>query len=235
MKQEIDNSKIVVFTGAGISAESGLKTFRDMNGLWNEFKIDEVATPEAWNNNPKLVLNFYNERKKQALEAKPNNAHLALALLEKQFNVIIITQNVDDLHERAGSSNIIHLHGQLNLSRSSADENLIYETKGPILIGDKCVKGSQLRPNVVWFGENIQNYDAARDHLVTASKIMVVGTSLSVFPAAGMLKKARNMAEKIVISPELEKQPYGFKWLRGKACSLVPSTVEHWLNGRKAI
>lgn len=234
MKPEINQNKIVVFTGAGISAESGLQTFRDSGGLWNNYRIEDVATPEAWKTNPEVVLQFYNSRREEAFNAKPNIAHEAIAKLEETSEVVVITQNVDDLHERAGSSNVIHVHGQLKYAKSSLDENLLYlfEDK-PIKIGDLCEKGSQLRPHIVWFGENIQNYEIARKHLITASRVLVVGSSLSVYPAAAILKKARFNAEKVIVTLELEKKPYGYKLLRGRATSLVPSIVRDWLNGKK--
>src|SRR6201998_1141770 len=148
--------RIVVFTGAGMSAESGIKTFRDSGGLWEEYKLEDVATPEAWQRNPKLVLDFYNQRRKQVMEAKPNQGHLILAQLEKDFDVQIITQNIDDLHERAGSKKILHLHGQIMKAQSSLDPTLVYPMKKTeISFGDKCEKGSQLRPHMVWFGEMV--------------------------------------------------------------------------------
>ena len=235
MKPNINLNKIVIFTGAGVSAESGIQTFRDTGGLWNEYRVEDVATPEAWLVNPELVLNFYNERRKKAAEAPPNSAHYSIAELEKKFEVVVITQNVDDLHERAGSSNVIHVHGQLNFARSSVDESLLYRINdSTINIGDLCEKGSQLRPHVVWFGEKIQNYEESKNHLLTASRFLVVGTSLSVYPAANLLKKARFNAEKIIITKELERRPGGFRLLRGNASSLVPSVVSDWIAGRKA-
>lgn len=236
MKPEIEYNKIVVFTGAGISAESGIPTFRDSDGLWEKHKVENVASPEGWNTNPELVLDFYNERRNAVAKAKPNDAHYALAKLESKYNVIIVTQNIDDLHERAGSSTVIHVHGQIKQAKSTVDSSLIYDIGNePIQIGDVCEKGSQLRPNIVWFGEDIENYEISKNHLANAGKVLVVGTSLTVFPAAGMLKKARNRAEKIIVSYDIKKKPYGFNWLRGKATSLVPSIVEHWINGRKVI
>jgi len=231
MKPEINKNKIVIFSGAGISAESGLKTFRDSDGLWNEHSVEDIATPEGWSADPEMVLDFYNEIRIQAFQAYPNAAHKAIAKLEERFEVVVITQNVDDLHEKAGSTNVIHVHGQLKFARSSVDENLLYllEDK-PIHIGDLCEKGSQLRPHVVWFGEEIHNYETARDHIITANRVLVVGTSLSVFPAAGILKKARFHAEKIIVTLDLEKRPHGFKLLRGKATAVVPSIVNGWLN-----
>lgn len=235
MKPEIDSNKIVVFTGAGISAESGLQTFRDSNGLWDDFRVEDVATPEAWAANPELVLQFYNDRRKQAFDAAPNAAHDAVAKLEEHYEVIVITQNVDDLHERSGSTNVIHVHGQLKYARSSKNDSLLYlyDEGKPINLGDVCDEGSQLRPHIVWFGENIQNYELARKHLVTAGRVLVVGTSLTVYPAAGILKKARFNAEKIIVTQKLDKKPSGYKLLRGNATTLVPSVISDWLNGKR--
>ena len=180
--------KIVVLTGAGISAESGVKTFRDNNGLWENHKIEEVATPEAWHNNPKLVLEFYNQRRKQLFEVEPNNGHKALVELENLFDVQIITQNVDDLHERAGSSNVIHLHGELKKVRSSSDSSLVYELDHwEIKMGDNCEKGSQLRPHIVWFGEGVPMIEKAIDIVSQADILIVVGTSMVVYPAASLI------------------------------------------------
>ncbi|BCE01817.1 SIR2 family NAD-dependent protein deacylase [Marinicellulosiphila megalodicopiae] len=231
MKPEINPKKIVVFTGAGISAESGLQTFRDSNGLWNDFKVEDVATIEGWKQDPKQVLQFYNDRRKQAFEVEPNAAHEAVAKLETQYEVVIITQNVDDLHERAGSTNVIHVHGQLKYARSSSNEALtyLYDEGKPIQLGDLCEQGSQLRPHIVWFGENIQNYEVARKHLVTAAKVLVIGTSLSVYPAANILKKARFNAEKVIITQQLDKKPGGYKLIKGNATELVPILVSDWL------
>lgn len=233
MKPEMDKNKIVIFTGAGISAESGLQTFRDSDGLWYEHRIEDVATPEGWAIDPELVLNFYNDRRRQAFAASPNAAHEAIARLEEKYDVVVITQNVDDLHERSGSTNVIHLHGQLKYARSSVDETLIYLLNdSPIEIGDICERGSQLRPHIVWFGEHIHNFELAQSHIITAGRVLVVGTSLSVFPAAGILKKARFNAEKIIVTLKLEKRPPGFKLLRGNATSLVPSVARDWLLGK---
>ena len=154
--------KLVVFTGAGISAESGIKTFRDSGGLWEEFDINEVATPQAWEKNKPLVLDFYNKRRKQVLEAQPNKAHFALVELEAKYDVQIITQNIDDLHERAGSKKVLHLHGEITKSRSTVEDSLVYKIKNvDIQLGDKCEKGSQLRPHIVWFGEAVPMMDIA--------------------------------------------------------------------------
>jgi NAD-dependent deacetylase len=180
--------KLVVLTGAGMSAESGLKTFREMGGLWEEYDISQVATPEAWRRDPELVLRFYNERRKALQEARPNQGHYGLVELEKYFDVIIITQNVDDLHERAGSKNVLHLHGELRKSRSTADPRLIYEIDGwELKWGDLCPKGSQLRPHIVWFGEPVPNIEMAADEVATADILLIIGTSMQVYPAAGLV------------------------------------------------
>jgi NAD-dependent deacetylase len=179
---------IVVLTGAGISAESGLKTFREMGGLWEEYDISEVATPEAWNRNPQLVLRFYNERRKALLSAVPNEGHFGLVELEKDFKVRIITQNVDDLHERAGSSNVLHLHGELRKSRSTCDPRLVYDIDGwELNWGDLCEKGSQLRPHIVWFGEAVPNIEIAVSEVERADIFVIIGTSMQVYPAAGLI------------------------------------------------
>ena len=182
---------IVVFTGAGISAESGIKTFRDTGGLWDEYDIKDVATPEAWERNPILVLDFYNARRKQVMEAQPNTAHKALVELEKKFNVQIITQNVDDLHERAGSKKVLHLHGEIMKARSTADPSIVHTLKSSnLLLGDKCKKGSQLRPHIVWFGELVPNMELAYLLVEKADILIVTGTSLNVHPAAGLVEYA---------------------------------------------
>ena len=195
-------STIVVLSGAGISQESGLRTFRDNNGLWEEYNVYEVATPEAWNANPELVQRFYNERRKQLLDCVPNDAHKYLALLEEKFEVHVVTQNIDDLHERGGSSNVIHLHGELMKSRSSLDENLIYDIEGwELKIGEKCGRGSQLRPHVVWFGEMVPMIDVASEIVKKADLLVVVGTSLSVYPAAGLVYEVGGSVPVVVIDP----------------------------------
>jgi NAD-dependent deacetylase len=226
--------KIVVFTGAGVSAESGLKTFRDMGGLWHEYAIKDVASPEGWNRNASTVLAFYNERRKFVLAAQPNAAHEAIARLESKFKVIVITQNIDDLHERAGSSNVVHVHGEILKARSSVDSSLVYRLNKPTIeLGELCEKGSQLRPDVVWFDENVQHMDTCLKYVATASRVIAVGTSLTVYPAAGLVKKAPFSAEKYLTSPEAQKVPYGFRFLRGQATKVVPHVVTHWLAGRK--
>lgn len=193
--------KIIVFSGAGISAESGLKTFRDNDGLWENYNIEEVATPSAWEANPKLVLDFYNERRKQVIEAKPNKAHYSIADLEKHFDVNIITQNIDDLHERAGSSKVLHLHGEIIKSRSLKTENT-FPIKGYKLnIGDKCPENSQLRPDVVWFGEAVPNMPKAMEICQNADYLIVIGTSLTVYPAANLIEFVPDSCKKFLIDP----------------------------------
>jgi NAD-dependent deacetylase len=194
--------KLVALTGAGISAESGLATFRASDGLWENHRIEEVATPEGWARNPALVLEFYNQRRAAARTAQPNAGHRALAALEQQFEVVIITQNVDDLHERAGSSHVIHLHGQLFESRSSCHEELVYPMHSDrIELGELCEKGHQLRPNIVWFGEAVPLLERAAHEAATADVFLVVGTSLQVYPAAGLVDYVRRGIPIYLIDP----------------------------------
>lgn len=194
--------KLVVLTGAGMSAESGLRTFREMGGLWEEYDISEVATPEAWRRNPELVLRFYNERRKALLSALPNNGHLGLVKLEEHFKVRIITQNVDDLHERSGSTDILHLHGELRKSRSTADPRLVYDIDGwELKSGDLCEKGSQLRPHIVWFGEAVPNIEIAISDLKGADILLIIGTSMQVYPAAGLIDYAPRHTPVYLIDP----------------------------------
>ena len=194
--------KLVVFTGAGISAESGIKTFRDSDGLWEEYNVYEVATPQAWEKNRALVLDFYNKRRKQVLDAKPNKAHQALVALEKKYEVHIITQNINNLHERAGSKNVLHLHGEIMKSRSTTDPTLIYKIKGPELnIGERCERGSQLRPHIVWFGEMVPEMENAYSIAANADIFMVVGSSLVVYPAAGLIDYVPRNVPKYLIDP----------------------------------
>lgn len=195
--------KLVVLTGAGVSQESGLRTFRDMGGLWEEYDVMDVATPEAWARNPELVNRFYNDRRRQLYECEPNAGHRGLAELEKYFDVHIITQNVDDLHERAGSTKVLHLHGELKKVRSTANPNLVYELDGwELKLGDTCEKGSQLRPHIVWFGEAVPAMDEAIELVEQADIFVVVGTSLNVYPAAGLLHYTHNDVPVYVIDPE---------------------------------
>lgn len=183
--------KLVVLTGAGISAESGIRTFREMGGLWEEYDVMEVASIEGWNKNPELVQRFYNARRKQLFTVEPNLGHIALAQAEKDFEVHIITQNVDNLHERAGSTRITHLHGELTKAKSTGDPNLIYEIGDrELAMGDLCEKGHQLRPHIVWFGEPVPMIPEAAEIAAQADIFAVVGTSLNVYPAAGLLDYA---------------------------------------------
>jgi NAD-dependent deacetylase len=228
--------KIVVFTGAGISAESGIKTFRDTDGLWEEYKISEVATPEAWYKNPALVQDFYNKRRKQVMEAQPNKAHYALAELEKHFDVQIITQNIDDLHERAGSKNVLHLHGEIMKARSTASEKLIYPVKnGIISMGDKCEKGFQLRPHVVWFGEEVPNMDIACEIASKADVLITIGTSLSVYPAAGLIYYTPKKSKVYLIDPQGKNIDTieNLEIIKEKAGTGVPALVERLINSKK--
>jgi len=178
--------KIVVLTGAGISAESGIQTFRDADGLWEGHDVMEVASPEGWRKNKEMVLDFYNQRRKQLHEVKPNAGHLALAELDEHFEVCVITQNVDDLHERSGSKRILHLHGELLKVRSSMDPSIIKDWTGDLTSEDKCPKGSQLRPHIVWFGEAVPELDKAAAMTSIADILIIVGTSLQVYPAASL-------------------------------------------------
>jgi len=204
MENSPKKKKIVVLSGAGISAESGISTFRDSGGLWEGYDIMEVATPEGWKKNPELVLDFYNQRRKQAASVKPNAGHLALKSLEEKYNVVIITQNVDNLHEKAGSSHVIHLHGELFKSRSTLDPNLVYEMEGwELKLGDKCEKGSQLRPHIVWFGEMVPMMDVAMKEIRNIDIFIVVGTSLVVYPAAGLIDYVSDLIPKYVIDPNM--------------------------------
>ncbi|WP_266366115.1 SIR2 family NAD-dependent protein deacylase [Tellurirhabdus rosea] len=194
--------KLVVLSGAGISAESGIRTFRDSNGLWEEYRIEDVATPEAWQRNPDLVLEFYNQRRRQALDVAPNAGHYALVKLEEKYEVLIITQNVDPLHEKAGSSNVLHLHGELFKSRSTADETLVYPVEGwELNRGDLCEKGSQLRPHIVWFGEMVPMIEPAMEIAAEADIFIVVGTSMAVYPAAGLINFVRPGVPIYVVDP----------------------------------
>lgn len=197
--------KLVVLTGAGISAESGLRTFRDSDGLWEGYNIEDVATPRAWKRNPQLVLDFYNERRKNVLDAKPNAAHYGLAELENDFDVTIITQNIDDLHERAGSTNVMHLHGEIFKMRSEKNEDLIYDIKGNIHLGDVAEDAAQLRPHIVWFEEAVPMIEETVPVVQQADIFVVVGTSLVVYPAAGLVTVAADAIPKFIVD---KKIPY---------------------------
>lgn len=196
---------LIVLTGAGISAESGLKTFRDSDGLWMGYDIYEVASPEGWKKDPELVLDFYNQRRKEVAKVLPNAAHKGIADLEKYFNVTVITQNIDDLHERAGSSNVIHLHGEIFKMRSEKNENTFYEINGDILLGEKAPDGFQLRPHVVWFGEQVPMIEKSVKIFSTADIFILAGTSLQVYPAAGLIEFLLPGIPKYIID---KKPPY---------------------------
>lgn len=196
--------RLVVLTGAGISAESGLKTFRDSDGLWEGYNVMDVATPEAWQRDPQLVQQFYNERRKQVLKAEPNDAHLILAKLEEDFEVQIITQNIDDLHERAGSTNITHLHGIITFSQSDKNPALLYPIDGDVIeMGALCELGSQLRPHVVWFGEAVPMIETAAVICEEADLFILIGTSLAVYPAAGLVDFVPHHVVKYIIDPKI--------------------------------
>jgi NAD-dependent deacetylase len=223
--------RIVVLTGAGISAESGIRTFRDSDGLWEQYRIEDVATPAAWMKNRQLVLEFYNQRRKQVLEARPNAAHEALFRLEACFDVRIITQNIDDLHERAGSSNVLHLHGEILKSRSTADPSLTYPIQGwELKEGDRCEKGSQLRPHIVWFGEEVPMLERAAAVTATADILLVIGTSLSVYPAAGLIHHAPPHARLLLVDPNAPDVGTDFEIIRKKAGTGVPELVDSLMN-----
>ena len=194
--------KIIVLTGAGISAESGLKTFRDDNGLWEGHDVMQVATPEGFEENPELVLEFYNQRRRQLQQVEPNVAHKAFAKLEKDHEVYIITQNVDDLHERAGSKNVIHLHGELLKVRSTFDEKLIMDWKDDLNLGDFCEHHHQLRPHIVWFGEAVPMIETAMNLMEDAEVVIIVGTSMQVYPAAGLIQYAPENVKIYFVDPK---------------------------------
>lgn len=194
--------KITVLTGAGVSAESGIKTFRDSDGLWEGHDVMEVASPEGFERNPEVVLDFYNQRRRQLLTVQPNAAHRALAALEKMHEVTIITQNVDDLHERAGSTNVIHLHGELLKVRSTFDEDLILDWKEDLNLGDFCENNHQLRPHIVWFGEMVPMIEVAADVVARADAVIIVGTSMQVYPAAGLVQYAKPDAHIYFVDPK---------------------------------
>ncbi|MBE4950532.1 Sir2 family NAD-dependent protein deacetylase [Chryseobacterium culicis] len=201
--------KLTILSGAGISAESGIKTFRDGDCLWENHNVTDVASPEGWRKDRALVLEFYNQRRRQLHEVQPNEAHQLLAELEKYFEVQIVTQNIDDLHERAGSTNILHIHGELFKSCSYNNKNLIYEQKEDINIGDKAEDGAQLRPFIVWFGEDVPLYHTAREIVKEADILLVIGTSLQVYPAAGLIHDIKDDCLLIVINPNETGFGYG--------------------------
>lgn len=225
--------RVVVFTGAGISAESGISTFRDSGGLWEKYDISEVATPEAFQANPKLVIDFYNARRKQVLEAKPNEAHKALVKLEEKFNVQIITQNIDDLHERAGSKNVMHLHGEIRKVRSTRFPELVYELENAEQQYDAvCERGFPLRPHIVWFGEMVPMMELAVEHVASADMLIIIGTSLEVYPAASLIHYADSAIPKFYIDPHarpVDRLP-GLNLIPEKAGTGVPALVKQLLD-----
>ena len=219
--------KIVVLSGAGISAESGLKTFRDSDGLWENYDIHEVATIDAWRRDPDLVLRFYNERRKQVKAAHPNIAHEAIALLEDHFDVHIITQNIDDLHERAGSKNILHLHGEILKARSASNDDLIIPFQDDIHLGDYAPDGHQLRPHIVWFGEPVPAMSAAEKIVQECDIFIVVGTSLNVYPAAGLCYSCMPETDRYFVDPnDLGLTENSFKHFKGPATEQVPNLAK---------
>lgn len=227
--------KIIVFTGAGISAESGLNTFRDSNGLWENYQVTEVATPEAWERDAKEVLDFYNKRREQVLGVNPNAAHYALVELEKKYKVEIITQNIDDLHERAGSSNILHLHGEILKSRSVVNGNKKYLINGDQLCwGEKCEYGQQLRPDIVWFGEAVPNMIEAAHVCADADVLIVIGTSLNVYPAANIVEYVPSSCVKYLIDPRdvYAKGIKNLTFIKKNATIGVPELVNKLLDNK---
>ena len=219
---------IVVISGAGISAESGLSTFRDSNGLWENHSIYEVATPEAFARDPELVHRFYNARRRQLAEVDPNAAHLALAQLEQRFRVSIITQNVDNLHERAGSTEVLHLHGELTKARSSRDYRLIYDVGyRDLAVDEVCELGTPLRPHVVWFGESVPMIEPAMQLVASADHVLVIGTSLQVYPAAGLVDLVQETARLTVIDPGAVRSVQGAKVIQKTACD----GIGEWMAG----
>ena len=225
--------KIIVLTGAGISAESGLQTFRDANGLWEGHDIMEVASPIGWENNKNLVLDFYNKRRAQLLTVKPNNGHKLLVNLEQNFDVTIITQNVDDLHERAGSKNILHLHGELLKVRSTKNEKLIYNWRKDLTIGDYCEENNQLRPHIVWFGEEVPMLDKAIELTAKADILIIIGTSMQVYPAASLIHFIKPKTPIYFIDPKptiKENQHSKLKVIAEKASTGVLKVVNELID-----
>jgi NAD-dependent deacetylase len=223
--------KIVVFSGAGMSAESGISIFRDTGGLWEQYKIEDVATPQAWKKDPNMVTDFYNARRKQIIEKQPNEAHLIIAEMESQFDVCVVTQNIDDLHERAGSSNVLHLHGNIRFSKSSGpnQEKEYYPINGWKLgPNDLCPDGYRLRPHVVWFGEDVPMYNSAMRIINDADILIVIGTSLQVYPAAGLVNYANSKTIKWVVDPNVEEfyVPSDFKKIKKIATEGIKEITE---------
>lgn len=226
-------NKVVVLTGAGMSADSGLKTFRESDGLWEGYDVSKVATIQGWREDPELVLEFYNDRRKQAHQAEPNEGHKALAKLESEYDVTIITQNVDSLHERAGSTDVLHLHGELSKVRSVTDPSLIKDIGGEaISLGDTAEDGGQLRPHVVWFGEMVPNMEKAAQIVPKADILIVIGTSLVVYPAAGLIDYARTQVDKYIIDPGNPELYDAGNWqqIQKRAAVGTPELVNQLLN-----
>jgi len=225
-------TKIVILSGAGMSAESGIQTFRDGDGLWNKYRFEDLASPQAWARDPELVQEFYNWRRKIVWEAEPNEGHKALVRLEKKYDVQIITQNVDDLHERAGSSNILHLHGEIRKARSTIDENLVYELDHwELKMGDKCEKDSQLRPHIVWFGEAVPMIGPASEIASASDIFIVIGTSMVVYPAASLIVYVNPDRPKYYIDPKAFQVSgvSNLNIIKKKAGEGVPELVEELL------
>lgn len=226
--------KIVILSGAGMSAESGIRTFRDADGLWEQHDVMEVASIEGWRRNPELVLRFYNQRRRQLKEVEPNAGHIALTRLETAYDVHIVTQNVDDLHERAGSSNILHLHGELRKVRSTGNSSLIYTWLDDLHLGDLCESGHQLRPHIVWFGEMVPLMEKAVEIMTQADVVVIIGTSMQVYPAAGLVAYARPSAPIYYIDPqpsinyELSDRRH-LEVISDRAVAAVPVLVERLL------
>jgi NAD-dependent deacetylase len=227
--------KIVVLTGAGMSAESGIKTFRDAGGLWEGYDVMEVASPDGWNKNPELVLDFYNQRRKQLLGVDPNEGHLSLVQLEEKFDVQVITQNIDDLHERAGSSKVLHLHGELRKVRSLGNPNRIYHWDNDLKLGDTCEEGHQLRPHIVWFGEMVPMLEPAVELTAMADILLIIGTSLQVYPAASLSGYAPSHTPIYYVDPrptlnyEL-RQRHEVRVIQDTAVNGVPALTQELLN-----
>lgn len=226
----VKHNKIVILSGAGVSADSGIKTFRAEDGLWENHHVEDVASPEGFERDPELVLRFYNERRQQIAKAQPNAAHKAIAELEKQYEVVVITQNIDDLHERGGSSQVLHVHGEITKARSLYNNLEVFDIGyQDINLGDTCELGGQLRPHIVWFGEAVEHIDSALEHISEAGKVLVVGTSLNVFPVASLVRYAHPEAEKVVNALDLQHPPVDYEYLQGKAADIVPRLVRRWL------
>lgn len=226
--------KLVVLSGAGVSKESGIPTFRDNDGLWKSYRFEDVASPEAWKQNPQLVLDFYNFRRKKVVQAKPNKAHLIIKELESEFDVKIITQNVDDLHERAGSANVLHLHGEIRKARSTGNQNIIVNIQGDELnLGDTCPSGYQLRPHIVWFGEQVPEITNAIEIVKTADIFLVIGTGLQVYPAASLINYVPSYALKYIIDPDTSiKHTYGFKHIKETAVNGIEIFVNEIIKSK---